>query len=231
MRTFIIKMKMGRTEFLQYGAILLAGYLLGLVLCFFLSRGEGKYVTLGTLVAAIFAAFIHFLGSVFSFVGEFNMGISMGTTRKELVRSYALFLFVQILLLEIVLVLFGMAEKALLAGMMPQGELRFDLTAYMKPGYLIAIAAVTMVAEIFCGAVLLRFGMKAFWVLWAVWMLSAVLLPRLLGNGRLSVWWNRLGLVLGGHMTAAGIWTAVSAVTAILAGISWEILRKQKVIV
>lgn len=231
MRTFIIKIKMGRTEFLQYGAILLAGYLLGLVLCFFLLRGEGKYVTLGTLVAAIFAAFIHFFGSVFSFLGEFNMGISMGATRKELVRSYALFLFVQILLLEIVLVLSGMAEKAMLAKMMPGGELRFDLTAYMKPGYLLAIAAVMMVAEIFCGAVLLRFGMKAFWVLWAVWMISAVLFPRLLDNGRLSVLWNRLGLALGGHMTAAGIWTAVLAVTAILAGISWGILRKQKVVV
>lgn len=231
MRTFIIKMKMGRTEFLQYGAILLAGYLLGLVLCFFLLRGEGEYVTLGTLMAATFAAFIHFFGSVFSFLGEFNMGISMGATRKELVRSYALFLFVQILLLEIVLVLSGMAEKAMLAKMMPGGELRFDLTAYMKPGYLLAIAAVMMVAEIFCGAVLLRFGMKAFWVLWAVWMISAVLLPRLLDNGRLSVLWNRLGLALGGHLTAAGIWTAVLAVTAILAGISWGILRKQKVVV
>lgn len=231
MKTFIIKMKMGRTEFLQYGAILLAGYLLGLVLGVFLLRGEGKYMTLGTLMAAAFAVFVHFLGSMFSFLGEFNMGISMGTTRKELVRSYALFLFVQILLLEIVLVLFGMAEKAMLARMMPQGELRFDLTAYMKPGYLLAIAAVMMVAEIFSGAVLLRFGMKAFWVLWAAWMLAAVLLPRLLDNGMLSAWWNRLGLVFGGHMTAAGVWTAVLAVAVVLAGISWGILRKQKVVV
>lgn len=230
MKTFIIKIKMGREEFLPYGIVLLTGFLVGLTVCWFL-RNEGSLITLGTLIAAIFAAFVHFFGSIFSFLGEFNMGISMGATRKELVRSYALFLFLQVLVLEAVLFLLGIAEKAILAKMTPAGELQFDLTAYMKPGYLLATAAVTMVVEIFIGAVILRFGLKAFWALWAVWMLAAVLLPRLLDQGILSEWWNRLGLTFGGHITATGVWTAIGAVAVCLAGISWGILRKQRVTV
>ncbi len=52
---------------------------------------ENECVTLGMLIAMAALVFVHFFGIIFSFVGEFNMAISMGATRRAYVGSYALF--------------------------------------------------------------------------------------------------------------------------------------------
>ncbi len=78
-------------------------------------------------------------------------------------------------------------------------------------------------------AVILRFGMKFFWVLWAVWMLAALLPLNISKNEKLSTELAKIGLMVEGKITPAGIVTAVSLVVLILIVITWKILKRQRV--
>lgn len=64
-------------------------------------------------------------------MGDFNMAISLGATRKSFVSGYVLFNLLEIAVLELEIVVFGVVEKFLLENAFPQAVMEIDLTNFL----------------------------------------------------------------------------------------------------
>ena len=231
MNSFLIQCKVRKAELLQFLGIVAGGYLVGLIIVFIVMNAtkENSYATVGTMLAVIVFALMHLFGISFSFMGDFNMAVSMGVTRKSFVAGYVLFNLLEIAVLEVEIILFGMFEKFMLKTAFPQASMEIDLTTLFTWKYLLGVMVVLTVLEMLLGAVILRYGVKAFWVLWAIWMIVCLAPMNIAKNEKLSGELAKLGLFLGGKFTPQGIVALVIALTIVVAAITWNILRKQRV--
>lgn len=231
---FLIQCKTRKMEVLQFLAVAFGSYVFGIIVMMIIRANtmeENECVTLGMLIAMIVLVFIHFFGITFSFVGEFNMALSMGATRKSFVGSYALFNMVELAGLELLLFVLGKIELALISVIYPQCEIILDVTQYFQWKYLLAVIVGMTVVELFLGAVILRFGMKAFWVVWAIWMFLTLVPAKLSENEVMAAKMHQLGEQIGlenivQYLFAAGVVAAV-----IMAVLGWNFLKKQRVTV
>ena len=83
---FLIQCKTRRAEVLEFLAVALGGYVLGIIVMMVIRANtmeENECVTLGVLIAAIMLGFVHLFGIIFSFIGEFNMALSMGAPARS----------------------------------------------------------------------------------------------------------------------------------------------------
>ena len=231
MNSFLIQYKVRKAELLQFLGITAVGYLIGLIVVFIVMNvaKDNTCATAGTMLAVIAFAFIHLFGITFSFIGDFNMAISLGATRKSFVAGYALFNLLEIAVLELEIVVFGVVEKFLLENAFPQAVMEIDLTNFFTWNYLTGVLVVFTAVEMFFGAVILKYGMKAFWVLWAFWMIGCLVPINIEKNERLSGTLARLGIFLGGNITSQGIAVLIIIISIIMVMITWKILRKQRV--
>ncbi len=233
-KNFLIQCKTRKMEVLQFLAVAFGSYVFGIIVMMIIRANtmeENECVTLGMLIAMIVLVFIHFFGITFSFVGEFNMALSMGATRKSFVGSYVLFNMVELAGLELLLFVLGKIELALISVIYPQCEIILDVTQYFQWKYLLAVIVGMTVVELFLGAVILRFGMKAFWVVWAIWMFLTLVPAKLSENEVMEAKMHQLGEQIGlenivQYLFAAGVVAAV-----IMAVLGWNFLKKQRVTV
>ena len=230
---FLIQCKTRKMEVLQFLAVAFGSYVFGIIVMMIIRANivEKECVTLGMLIGMIILVFMHFFGITFSFVGEFNMALSMGATRKSFVGSYALFNMVELAGLELLLFVLGKIELALISVIYPQCEIILDVTQYFQWKYLLAVIVGMTVVELFLGAVILRFGMKAFWVVWAIWMFLTLVPVKLSENEVMAAKMHQLGEQIGlenivQYLFAAGVVAAV-----IMAVLGWNFLKKQRVTV
>lgn len=231
---FLIQCKTRKMEVLQFLAVAFGSYVFGIIVMMIIRANtmeENECVTLGMLIAMAALVFIHFFGIIFSFVGEFNMAISMGATRRAYVGSYALFNMAELAGLELLLFVLGKIELALISVIYPQCEIILDVTQYFQWKYLLAVIVGMTVVELFLGAVILRFGMKAFWVVWAIWMFLTLVPAKLSENEVMAAKMHQLGEQIGlenivQYLFAAGVVAAV-----IMAVLGWNFLKKQRVTV
>ncbi len=230
---FLIQCKTRKMEVLQFLVAAFGGYVFGIIVMMIIRANivEKECVTLGMLIGMIILVFMHFFGITFSFVGEFNMALSMGATRKSFVGSYALFNMVELAGLELLLFVLGKIELALISVIYPQCEIILDVTQYFQWKYLLAVIVGMTVVELFLGAVILRFGMKAFWVVWAIWMFLTLVPVKLSENEVMAAKMHQLGEQIGlenivQYLFAAGVVAAV-----IMAVLGWNLLKKQRVTV
>ena len=230
---FLIQCKTRKMEVLQFLVAAFGGYVFGIIVMMIIRANtvEKECVTLGMLIGMIILVFMHFFGITFSFVGEFNMALSMGATRKSFVGSYGLFNMVELAGLELLLFVLGKIELALISVIYPQCEIILDVTQYFQWKYLLAVIVGMTVVELFLGAVILRFGMKAFWVVWAIWMFLTLVPVKLSENEVMAAKMHQLGEQIGlenivQYLFAAGVVAAV-----IMAVLGWNLLKKQRVTV
>lgn len=232
-KNFLIQCKTRKMEVLQFLVAAFGGYVFGIIVMMIIRANtvEKECVTLGMLIGMIILVFMHFFGITFSFIGEFNMALSMGATRKSFVGSYALFNMVELAGLELLLFVLGKIELALISVIYPQCEIILDVTQYFQWKYLLAVIVGMTVVELFLGAVILRFGMKAFWVVWAIWMFLTLVPVKLSENEVMAAKMHQLGEQIGlenivQYLFAAGVVAAV-----IMAVLGWNLLKKQRVTV
>lgn len=230
---FLIQCKTRKMEVLQFLVAAFGGYVFGIIVMMIIRANtvEKECVTLGMLIGMIILVFMHFFGITFSFVGEFNMALSMGATRKSFVGSYALFNMVELAGLELLLFVLGKIELALISVIYPQCEIILDVTQYFHWKYLLAVIVGMTVVELFLGAVILRFGMKVFWIIWAIWMFLTLVPVKLSENEVMAAKMHQLGEQIGlenivQYLFAAGVVAAV-----IMAVLGWNLLKKQRVTV
>lgn len=230
---FLIQCKTRKMEVLQFLVAAFGGYVFGIIVMMIIRANtvEKECVTLGMLIGMIILVFMHFFGITFSFVGEFNMALSMGATRKSFVGSYTLFNMVELAGLELLLFALGKIELALISVIYPQCEIILDVTQYFQWKYLLAVIVGMTVVELFLGAAILRFGMKAFWVVWAIWMFLTLVPVKLSENEVMAAKMHQLGEQIGlenivQYLFATGVVAAV-----IMAVLGWNLLKKQRVTV
>lgn len=231
---FLIQCKTRKMEVLQFLAVAFGSYVFGIIVMMIIRANtmeENECVTLGMLIAMAALVFMHFFGIIFSFVGEFNMAISMGATRRAYVGSYALFNMAELAGLELLLFVLGKIESALMRVIYPQCEVILDLTQYFQWQYLLAVIVGMTIVELFLGAVILRFGMKAFWAIWAIWMFVTLVPAKLIENEALAAKMHQFGMQIGfgnivQYLVVVGVIAAV-----IMAVLGWNFLKKQSVTV
>lgn len=154
--------------------------LFGAVLFYIIYRTDGEitgYFALGTMMAAIIAAIYAGLMIMLQVSICFNLEVSMGCTRKHFFVSYYLVSFVELLLNWGLMILLNVIDRRLSRWMYPELTEEVNYFPYLLKWELPVTAGIVTLG-VFCGAVLMRFGKKAFWVLWCLWMILCIGGPR-----------------------------------------------------
>ena len=95
-------------------------------------------------------------------------------------------------------------------------------------------AAVLTVIGGFCGALLLRFGRKAFWIMWALWMFGCIGIPGISDAviEKPESFYGQIGIAAGNILSQISVqtWGMILGAVSIGAMIGmWIIIRKQQV--
>lgn len=114
----------------------------------------------------------------------FNNSLAMGVTRKRLFPSYVILCIMKNTIGLLIIIVLGAAERFYCRRAFPD-NVKEDvyMVLFTGRGLFITISLMFLVSiiAVFVGALILRFGKKAFGPLWAVWMM-AYLLPGKLGK-------------------------------------------------
>lgn len=114
----------------------------------------------------------------------FNNSLAMGVTRKRLFPSYVILCIMKNTIGLLIIIVLGAAERFYCRRTFPD-NVKEDvyMILFTGRGLFITISLMFLVSiiAVFVGALILRFGKKAFGPLWAVWMM-AYLLPGKLGK-------------------------------------------------
>lgn len=114
----------------------------------------------------------------------FNNSLAMGVTRKRLFPSYVILCIMKNTIGLLIIIVLGAAERFYCRRAFPDNAKEdVYMVLFTGRGLFITISLMFLVSiiAVFVGALILRFGKKAFWPLWAVWMM-ACLLPGKLGK-------------------------------------------------
>lgn len=114
----------------------------------------------------------------------FNNSLAMGVTRKRLFPSYVILCIMKNTIGLLIIIVLGAAERFYCRRAFPDNAKEdVYMVLFTGRGLFITISLMFLVSiiAVFVGALILRFGKKAFWPLWAVWMM-ACLLPEKLGK-------------------------------------------------
>ena len=130
-------------------------------------------VFFGALGAGLFS--VGYMG--FSLLMNFKLQVGMGCTRKDFIVSY----YITGAAGSLVLILF-VALVAVVLRMVYAGAYGAENTPDMAPPILkwgIPIAIALPAVSSMCGALVLRFGKIAAWIIWGIWMIGCLGLPNL----------------------------------------------------
>lgn len=219
-----------KKELLQFAGFAAGGYLFGYIILIIIGGAVAEEIIpfLGTILAIAAVLLIHFFGIMFSFVEEFNMAISMGATRKSYVMGYLLFTIAELGVLEVLIGVLAAIESGLLEMFYP-GVYNSGIGWYFQGKVLVAAAVGLPVMEIFLAALILRFGMKAFWGIWICFIFSMALLSNLTQSEKAAKLMQHFGLLADRQLTPEGLLTACVLLILLLAAGSWGLLRRQRV--
>ena len=218
-----------------YLIILFMG-VMGWVIMYFMTSRDPEvtsYAGLGGLMAAIGLLFYTIVSAVGQMWTGFNLAVSMNSTRKHFLASYYLVIFPATLVGLALVGLIGWVEESFYRSIYPGLSSAMDFQHYLVR-YGILAAAVLVLVLGFCGALLLRYGRKAFWIMWAAWMITFLGIPRILDavedapGSVFGIIGNKMILLLRGMSDTA--WIALGIVLGVicLAG-TYGILRRQQV--
>lgn len=210
--------------------------LAGIILHYIIVRTDDTTVTcfpMGTLLAMIMLMIVGLILAGMSVSTYFNVEISMGSTRRQFFWTYYFFYVLYYLLAVCILAIFNEIENYVLTVLYPAMEIEIKFTSYIwKYGILIAVAM--PILSILFGMLILHFGTKAFWVLWALWMFGCIGIPRIIDAveeapqslfGRIGTWVGNLIF----HIPSS-VWIGVALIGYIVCMISsWKLMKKQQV--
>lgn len=170
---------------------------------------EKEWLPFGALFAAFGMAAVFFTVAV-QFVIGLNHAILMSRTRTNfMIGNYSMGIFTLLLgLLTLLLLswleLLTASEDSRLLGAVEQVA-----AVMLHPLFLIGFPVCGVVFADFIGALLARFGRRAGWTLWGIWMLGSLVLPRMMDAAKgKDTLLTRAGKALGSlisHLTPASI--------------------------
>ncbi|MDO4323760.1 MAG: hypothetical protein Q4C61_14680 [Lachnospiraceae bacterium] len=162
-------------------ALLFGGGVIGFVtfqIVLWRNPGMESYLTLGTIVGGTMAVFFIVIMIMSSIGIYFNVEVSMGCARKHFFGSYFIVSLIECLLGMGCLILLCTAENAGNTILHPGMKNEIDFLPYLLK-WSVPAAVVLTVFSLLCGALMIRFGRKAYWILWAIWMAAVLGLPKI----------------------------------------------------
>lgn len=210
--------------------------ILGQVLFYIIMRTEMDETTcfaMGTMFAAIFFVIFTTITAGMSVGIYFNVEISLGNTRKKFFWTYYIYYVVYFLIGAVEILVLNIMENHVLTILYPGLENEINFVPYLiKFG--VPAAIVFPILSMLFGLAIVKFGTKAFCVLWVIWMFGCLGVPRIIEAvdytpnsmfGRIGTWAGKVIMSV-----PVGVWIGLGAVgfVACLAG-SWAIARKQQV--
>lgn len=216
---------------------ILGGWIFGMILHFVivaLDSSITSYFPMGTVMAVVIAGLCAGVMWAIQLGFYFNLEISMGSTRKGFLISFYLvgFLFELCYIGEIILL--NLAERVLERQLYSDLECEIDILPYLLKWGVPAMAAIMFLCG-FMGTLILRYGKKASWALWLIWMFCFLVLPRIHDAAEKAPdsLFGRIGNAVIGTFEGMtlNVIVGIAAVLSILsfAG-SWIYLRKQQVV-
>ena len=218
-------------EMLLLFTVFIATYLFTVAIISFLALKEANEIMgfLAGVIAMATTALTQGFLSAFSFHSEFNLVISMGEVRKSFVPVYQLFSMLELFGTALISYLFGYLEQVIYRIVEPELVVSNELVVVYRLRYVIPVILTIVILEMFVQALLLRYGMKAFWGLWLIWMAVCVGIPQLLGK---SKWAEEVFEQIIAFMAqiSKGAWCVTGVVLGVgVLSLSWLMLRKQRV--
>ena len=197
------------------------------------NKDETTYIELGTIMGCSVIIMMGIFTAMLQIRINFNIEVSMGCTRLRFFTSFYIVNVVMNALMVLLLILLCAAERGIYGMIFPGIKEEADIMRWILRLAVSLALAGPMIGG-FSGSLVMRFGQKAFWAVWAVWMLLCIGTPRIIdaakdapqslfgmiGKGVLQIL-NVLpvdGWIIGGTAVCLGC----------CAG-SWLVLRKQQV--
>lgn len=215
--------------------MVVAGFVLGrlIALVVELVSHEKEWVPLGALLAA-FGLLAIFFTVAMQFVMGLNHAILMSRTRIGFMIGNYLMGMLVLLLGLLLMIALGWMEyvTASTADAQLLGIFRKIAAVLLHPLFLIGFPVCGVIFADFIGALLARYGKRAGWTLWAIWMLGSLVLPRMAeaSSGKdtlLTRAGQALGKLLSQLTPTALVITGVLCTVAALAG-TVAMTRKKK---
>ncbi|MDD6038606.1 MAG: hypothetical protein PUD20_07445 [bacterium] len=165
---------------------------------------------------------------------SFNHAVSMSQARKRFVPAYIASVAVCQIIFVIVLKVFISIERLKLAVMYPTLPYDGDFSLIFSWKVLFCLAIGSLGIGIFLGAMLLKFGKAAYVVVWVLWMLVCIGVPKLMEYSR-----HHKNTVVGRILRSIGaafenavpsaLPISIIVISAALVVIAYLMLRKQPV--
>lgn len=227
-------------ELYQMLVIMLIGEVFGIVLVRIIVSVDptvNGYVSLGSFISICLGMFVTVLSCIITYGTKFNLAVSMGCTRKEFFSVHWIGTILFILIEIVAVLIFGLLETGLGKIMYANTSLseELNLLPYLM-NYKVITALLLFVPAmgIFAGSLVMKFQMKAFWALWAVWMflfLGGAKVSELISenpDGRLADVVSGVFAFFKG-LTGPAIVLLLLVIFAVVFGISAILVRKQEV--
>lgn len=192
-----------------------------------------SYFPLGTVMGGITALMFCMIWMITNLNLSFNIEVSMGCTRKHFFVSYYITSFTMTFISIAIVILVNLAERTVYPQIYTHLEEEIDFLPYLLKWSIPAAAAVPVFGGIF-GALMMKFGRTAFWILWALWMVLCLGFPNIHDaieespNSMLGKIGIAAADVFGSVPVSVWIILGAAAAAASLVG-SWMIVRRQQV--
>lgn len=225
-----------RRDWLWNYAVTLGASLAGMIVLALIMRNDAEaenYVTLGALMGG-FISCLYLVGITWTgFAAHFSAEVGFGCTRKHFFVSYYL-----------VSVIMSFGNVPLLAGvcLLEQALYSRWYAGYGNKGemlpWILGLGGVLSLGlpllSILCALLIMRFGRRASWGIWLLWMVSFVAVPRMLdaaedAPGSAYGWAGRQILRLAGLLSLPQWIGAGAAAGVICLWIAWRMTLKQQV--
>lgn len=197
-----------------------------------LQRGDATFFPLGSMMEIFIGIIVMTIGSIGSMARDFNLGVSMGATRRSVVSAVTLVHVLEIIMLYALTFIFQKLELVVAHRMLPDAkEINWiaDIAAIQTVlASILLIGAIGLLAQ----AAFLKFGNAAVYVLGGIWLAVCILPSRITSDARALAFVQRMfGPILEkfGGVSQTLIALLMCIVAVIFAAIAWSMLRKQQV--
>lgn len=166
----------------------------------------------------------------------FNMGISMGSARRRLVPMISVMSYLECLAAAGIAYLLHHLELLIFRVFYPGLRNEMDMGFIFQWKYILAASLVIVAFQTLFGTLYLKFGQKALWIMWCIYMAIVIGGPRLIhwiSHTRQTAFtqtgqaaWNFLS-----GITVNGVLIGLAGISVLVISISYFMLRKQQVTV
>lgn len=239
-RTVMGQLRLARSGYFLSAAIILLGGILGTVIFELIMRLEEVHSDDPTTfeMAFLFGLLCYvinfFVRNISSMGQNFNNTIGMGRTRRNFFIGYTLSCLINSVISVVSLFIIYLTEQWRLHTWWSAYPCETSFGSFLTPGIFCFAVILLAILQEFIGFAILRFGRKAFWVLWVIWMLSFTGGPRIIddvqeGRNTPLADFGRFLIDAGSKVPAALWFVIVGVIGLVLFMISYVGFKHQQV--